>query len=86
MLGARCQCPIEDMPHPLGKTGGKPAYFDWTVLKDLRPGTTDSILVPLGGYSSLRVVCQAGRRTGKEMGIKVRTSIKTTGVRFWSLA
>lgn len=86
MLCDRCKCQIEEMPHPLGKVGGKPAYFDWTILKDLRPGTEDSILVPQGAYASIRGVARCGRRYAHDMGIKVRTSNRSNGVRFWRLA
>ena len=86
MLCARCQCPIDDVPRPTSKHGGKAAYFDWALLKDLRPGSSDSILVPIGNYASAKGVYAAGNRYSRDLGIKVRASIKTTGVRFWRLA
>lgn len=83
MLCSRCQCVIEEAPRPLGKDGGKAAYFDWRLLLELRPGTTDSLFVPIGDYKDAKSVYAAGNRYSRAMGIKVRGSIKTTGVRYW---
>lgn len=86
MLCARCQCPIEEVARPLGSPGGKPAYFDWTILRDLRPGSSESVLVPQGRYATTATVRQAGYRQASAMGIKVRAKVKTSGVRFWRVA
>jgi hypothetical protein len=83
MLCSQCAAKIEPHPRPLGRPGGKPAYFDWEVLRSLRPGTDDSVLVEQGQYASLLALSQAGRRQAAEMGLKVRATQKSNGVRFW---
>ncbi len=83
MLCSQCAAKIEPHPRPLGRPGGKPAYFDWEVLRTLRPGTDDSILVEQGQYASMLALSQAGRRQAREMGLKVRATRKSNGVRFW---
>lgn len=83
---SKCSTPISAHPLPYGRPGGKPAYFDWQLLRALRPNTEDSILVPLGRYGSLLSLAQAGRRNAREMGILVRATRKSTGVRFWRVA
>lgn len=68
---------------PNGKPGGKPAIFHWPLLRDLTPGSDESLLVPTGIYKSLRATAQAGRRAARRSGMDVRLSIRANGVRFW---
>lgn len=83
MLCSKCSAKIESHPRPFGRPGGKPAYFDWELLRSLRPDTDDSILVEQGRYASTLALSQAGRRQAREMGLKVRATRKSNGVRFW---
>ena len=86
MLCEKCKCSIDEQPRPLGRLGGKPSYFDWSILKTLTPGTDESVLVPIGAYATLASAQESGKRHAKEFGITVRSTRKSNGVRFWRLA